>query len=106
MPKSLTHLTLLMLVHNKYVGMERSRLCVTRKTSHLSGLKRCCHVDAQDSKRSTSSCRASLSLVMFDSSLCTLVSSAFLRGYSIVFVVVVVIAERCRCYLSNFQSCQ
>ena len=50
-------------------------MCNTQ-TSHLSGLKRCCHVDAQDSKWSTSSCRTSLSLVMFGSSLCTLVSSA------------------------------
>ena len=56
-------------------GREKSRLCVTRKTSHLSGLKRSCHLlDAQDSSWSTSNCRASLSLPMFDSSLYTLVS--------------------------------
>ena len=65
-----------MLVPNEYVGMERSRLYVTHKTSHLSGLKRSCHLDAQDSRWSTSSSRVSLSLVMFGSSLCTLVSSA------------------------------
>ena len=65
-----------MLVPNEYVGMERSRLCATCKTSHLLGLKRSCHLDAQDSRWSTSSSRVSLSLVTFDSSLCTLVSSA------------------------------
>ena len=64
-----------MLVPNEYMGMERSPLCVTRRASHQSGLKRSRHLDAQDSRWSTSSCRASLSLVMFDSSLYTLVSS-------------------------------
>ena len=46
MPISLTHFTLLRLVPNEYVGREKSRLCVMRKTSHLSGLKRSCHLDA------------------------------------------------------------
>ena len=55
--------------------MERSRLCVTRRASHSSGLKCSRHLDAYDSKWSASICRASLSLVMFDSSLYTLVSS-------------------------------
>ena len=76
MPKSFTHFTLLKLVPTEYAGREKYRLCVIRKTSHLSGLKRNCHLDDQDSNGWTSYCRASLSLAMFDSSLYTLVSSA------------------------------
>ena len=75
-PKSLTCFTLLRLAPNEYVERERSRLRVIRKTSHLPGLKRSCHLDAQDSSWSTSSCRSSLSLALFDSSLYTLVASA------------------------------
>ena len=56
---------------------ERSRLCFIRKlASHLSGLTRSYHLDAQDSNWSILNCRASLSLSMFYSSLYTLVSSA------------------------------
>ena len=77
MPKSLTYFTPLRFVPNEYFGRERSRLCAIRNlASHLSGLTRSCHLDAQDSNRSMSNCRASLSLHMFDSSLYTLVSSA------------------------------
>ena len=31
-----------------FEGTERSHLCVIRSTSHLAGLKRSCHFDAQD----------------------------------------------------------
>ena len=61
---------------NEYVAGRRSRLCAIPKTSHLSGLKRSCHLDAQDSNLSTSNCGASLSLARFDNSLFTSVSSA------------------------------
>lgn len=64
--KSLTCFTLLRFVPNEYVGREKSRLCVIRKTSHL---KRSCNLDAQDRSWSTSSSRASLSLAICDSSL-------------------------------------
>ena len=37
-PRSLTHFTVLSLLSNEYMRRERSRLCVTRSTSHLSEL--------------------------------------------------------------------
>ena len=76
MPNSLTHFPVLRLVPNEYLGRESSHLCVIRKTSHLLELKWSCHLDAQDTNWSTSNCKASLSLAMFDSSLYTLGSSA------------------------------
>ena len=76
MPNSLIHFPVFRLVPKEYLGRESSHLCVIRKTSHLSELKWSCHLDAQDTNWSTSNCKASLSLAMFDSSLYTLVSSA------------------------------
>ena len=75
MPKFLTHFTVLRLVPNEYGGRERSRLCVMCNTSHLSELKCSYHLDAQDTNWSTTNCRASLYLAMFDRSLYILVSS-------------------------------
>ena len=50
----------------------RSHVCLLYVCNSL---KRSCHLDAQDTNWSTSNCRASLSLAMFDSSLYSLVSS-------------------------------